>query len=142
MAVESIPARGWGFHPIHAILVAAALPLLAGALLSDFAYWKSHEIQWTIFASWLNAGALLVLGIALVAALVALFRAAVRKGWRILYFLLLLATWVLGFINALVHAKDAWAAMPAGLWLSLVVAALACSAKWIAYMGMRREVAP
>ena len=47
-----------------------------------------------------------------------------------------------GFINALVHAKDGWAAMPAGLWLSVVVTLLALIASWIGYTGLRaREVA-
>lgn len=141
MAAQPRPVRPWAFHPIHVILLAAAIPLFAGALLTDIAYWKSHEIQWTIFSSWLIAGGLLVLAFAVVSSLVALFRSDDRKGWRILFFLLVLATWVLGFINALVHAKDAWAVMPEGLVLSVVVAALACIAKWIAYLGMRPEVA-
>ena len=39
-----------------------------------------------------------------------------------IYFFLLLSMWVLGFFNALVHAKDAWATMPEGLFLSAVTA--------------------
>ena len=129
-------------HPLHAVLLAGTVPLFLGALLSDLAYWNTYEIQWSNFASWLIAGGLVFGGCVLLWALIDLIRADDRRGRPLVYFLLVLATWVLGFINALVHAKDAWAAMPAGLWLSLVVAALACSAKWIAYMGMRREVAP
>jgi uncharacterized membrane protein len=41
--------------------------------------------------------------------------------------------WVLGFVNALVHAKDAWATMPASLWLSVIVTVLALAASWIGY---------
>ena len=52
-------------------------------------------------------------------------------------FLLLLATFVLGFINSLVHAKDVWAAMPAGLVLSLIVAVLAIAATWIGFSSLR-----
>ncbi len=37
------------------------------------------------------------------------------------YLTLLLATFVVGFFNALVHAKDGWATMPTGLILSAVV---------------------
>jgi len=141
MALHPAPVRRWAFHPIHVILLAAAIPLFAGALLADIAYSKSHEIQWTIFSSWLIAGGLVILAFALVAAIVPLFRADGRGGRRMLYFLLVLVTWVLGVINALVHAKDAWAVMPAGLVLSIVVAVLACAAAWIACLGMR-EVAP
>jgi len=54
----------------------------------------------------------------------------------------LLVMMAVGFINALVHAKDGWAAMPAGLWLSVVVTLLALIASWIGYAGLRaREVA-
>ena len=142
MAVHSefVPVRA--MHPIHAILLAATIPLFAGALLADIAYANSYEIQWTTFASWLIAGGLVFCGIALVAAAVGLFRADRRSGRRILYFLLVLAAWVSGFINALVHAKDAWAVMPEGLVLSVIVAALACIAKWIAFLGLRTGGAP
>jgi uncharacterized membrane protein len=45
--------------------------------------------------------------------------------------------WVLGFVNALVHAKDAWATMPEGLYLSAIVALLALIGAWIGYSGFR-----
>lgn len=147
MAVPYDRAGPGAMHPIHAILLAASIPLFAGALLADIAYWKTQEIQWANFASWLLAGGLVICAVAVVAALVALVRDDRRGGRQLLYFLLVLATWILGFIDALVHAKDAWAVMPAGLVLSLVVAALACSAKWIAFAGLpwsrvRTGVAP
>ena len=63
--------------------------------------------------------------------------ALVRRG---LYFFLLLATWVLGFIDALVHAKDAWASMPEGLILSAVVAALAIAATALASPPSRERL--
>ena len=45
--------------------------------------------------------------------------------------------WILGFVNALLHAKDAWATMPEGLYLSVIVAAPALVAAWIGYSGFR-----
>lgn len=120
---------------LHAFLLAAAVPLFLGALLSDHAYSTSFELQWSNFASWLVAGGLLFVGIALVFAIVDL----VRGGRALVYFALLLATFVLGFINALVHARDAWAVMPAGLVLSLVVAVLAVVATWIAFSSLARS---
>lgn len=50
--------------------------------------------------------------------------------------------WVLGFINALVHAKDAWATMPEGLYLSAVTTLLALAAAWIGYSGFRSVEVP
>src|SRR5207237_7234543 len=108
-----------------------------GALLSDWAYSASYQVQWTNFASWLIAGGLVFSGLALLWALIELLRAKRKGGRRLLSFLVLLATWTLGFIDALVHAKDAWAAMPASLILSLIVTALAVAAVWLGFSATR-----
>ena len=129
-------------HPVHAILLAFPLPLFIGALLSDFAYRASFHVQWANFASWLIAGGLLVGAFAVVWALIDVFRGGpARRGRLAIYFLVLLAMWVLGFINALVHAKDAWATMPEGLYLSVITAVLALVAAWMGYSRLpAREV--
>lgn len=124
-------------HPLHAILLAFPLPLFLGALLSDLAYWSSYHVQWINFAAWLNAGGLLVGAFALLWALIDWFRGTARRGRPLVYAAVLLAMWVLGFINALVHAKDAWATMPAGLYLSVAATLLALAAAWIGYSASR-----
>ncbi|MGY2289522.1 DUF2231 domain-containing protein [Pseudomonas sp. SDO528_S397] len=116
--------------PLHATLLAGSVPLFLGALLNDLAYFKTYQIQWSNFASWLIAGGLVFCGLALLFALVNLARAPRKAGRPALYVVLLLVTWGVGFINALVHARDAWAVMPTGLVLSLIVAVLACVATW------------
>lgn len=133
--VDRAPPRA--LHPVHAILLAAPIPLFLGALLSDIAYASSYQVQWTNFASWLIAGGLVFAGFALLWSFIELLRAD-RRGQRpLLAFLLLLATWVVGFIDALIHAKDAWAAMPAGLILSAILTVLAVAAVWIGFAGLR-----
>lgn len=127
----------WVLHPLNAVLLGGALALFLGALLSDIAYFRSYEIQWNNFSSWLLAGGLLIAAIAFLCAIVELFRNRWRAWPVLVYAVLVLATWILGFIDELVHAKDAWAAMPAGLVLSVIVAVLACAALWIAFAGMR-----
>lgn len=124
-------------HPVHAVLLAAALPLFLGALLSDVAYASSYQVQWINFASWLIAGALVLSGFALFWALIALLRADRRGRHALSYIVLLLATWLLGLLNALVHARDAWATMPAGLILSAIIAVLALVATWIGFSSLR-----
>ncbi|MNI79584.1 hypothetical protein D3C73_1360530 [compost metagenome] len=106
-------------------------------MLSDIAYFKSYQIQWSNFASWLIAGGLLFCGLTLLFALANLVRAERKGGRPTLYFLLLLVTWVLGLVNAFEHAKDAWAVMPAGLVLSLIVTVLACVAAWLGMSNLR-----
>ncbi|MFI8481668.1 DUF2231 domain-containing protein [Pseudomonas sp. NPDC078700] len=123
--------------PLHAILLAGTVPLFLGALLSDIAYFKTYEIQWSNFASWLIAAGLVFCGLALLFALVNLFRADQKSGRPAVYLLLLLVTWVIGLVNAFEHAKDAWAAMPMGLYLSVVITVLACIAAWTGLTNLR-----
>ncbi|WP_148863533.1 DUF2231 domain-containing protein [Marinobacter fonticola] len=118
-------------HPLHAILLAGTIPLFLGATLSDYAYSSTYHILWSMFASWLIAGGLVFAGLALLCAIIGLFRADRRRGLFLAYFFLLLAVWVVGFFNALVHAKDAWGMMPTGFILSIIVTVLACAATWI-----------
>lgn len=116
---------------LHTILLAGSVPLFLGALASDLAYYNTYQTQWSNFASWLNAGGELFAGLALVFALVNLIRAQHKSGPVVLYFVLLLATWLLGLFNAFQHAKDAWAVMPAGLVLSAIVFLLIVLTTWV-----------
>jgi len=125
-------------HPVHAVLLASSLPLFLGALLSDWAYSSTYLVQWLNFASWLIAGALIFVGAALLWAAIDFFRADLaRDRATVLSILVLLTTFVLAFINALVHAKDGWATMPAGLILSVLVFVLALFATWLGFSTLR-----
>jgi uncharacterized membrane protein len=128
--------------PVNAVLVAGATSLFAGALLSDIAYFRSYEIQWNNFSSWLLVGGLLVAAFAFLWSIVELFRTRWREWPAVAYSVLLLATWILGFVDALVHAKDAWATMPGGLVLSAIVVALACVSLAVAWAGLRTGDVP
>lgn len=121
-------------HPVHAVLLAGSLPLFLGALLSDWAYAASYQVHWTHFASWLIFGALLFSGFTLLWAAIDALRADVtRSRRRWIYLSLVAATFLLGLANALIHAKDAWGAMPEGLVLSLLVFLLAFAAVWVGF---------
>lgn len=137
MAVTVDRRHQRGLHPLHAFLLAGAVPLFLGAMLSDIAYASSYQIQWSNFASWLIAGGLVFGACALLWAIIDLFRTDHLERFPLVYAVLLLATWILGFINALVHAKDAWAVMPTGLVLSVIVAVLAGAATWVGFSSIR-----
>ncbi|RZJ08876.1 MAG: hypothetical protein EOP39_12790 [Rubrivivax sp.] len=122
---------------MYAVIAFAALPLFIGALLSDWMYSTSFQVQWINFSSWLLAGALVLTGFALLFAVVSLVR---RRGSAVAV-MLLAATFVLGFIDALVHARDAGATMPTGLMLSVVVALLAAAASVLGLIALRRRLA-
>jgi uncharacterized membrane protein len=133
MAVMIERTRQGTIHPFHAVLLAGTVPLFLGALLSDYAYWSSYQIEWSNFASWLIIGGEVFGAAALLCAVIGPFRGDSRGRLPVIYTLVLLAMWVLGFFNALIHARDAWAVMPAGLALSVLVAVLACAATWIGF---------
>lgn len=124
------------FHPLHVLLLGGALTLFLGALLSDIGYARTYEIQWNNFASWLIASGLVVSAIAMVCALIGLVPSR-RSRYSVLHAVLLLATWIVGFFNALMHARDAWASMPGGLVLSVITFALACVATFFALCAPR-----
>ncbi|CAG8865725.1 hypothetical protein PS627_01644 [Pseudomonas fluorescens] len=137
MSVTAPPLYRCTPSPLHAILLAGTVPLFLGALLSDIAYFKTYQIQWSNFASWLIAAGLVFCGLALLFALVNLVRAERKAGRPVLYFLLLLVTWALGLVNAFEHAKDAWAAMPSGLVLSVIVTVLSLVTAWTGLTNLR-----
>ena len=126
MAGNDDRTRTKAIHPIHGVLLAGMIPLFLGGLLSDIAYAKSYQIQWTNFASWFIAGGNFFAGCALLWAIINLSRKYYRNGPSLIYTIALAVTLLLGFINSLIHGKDAWASMPTGLVLSIVVVVLAC----------------
>lgn len=119
--------------PLHALLLGGSITLFIAAMLSDMAYSSSYEIQWNNFASWLIAGALVLCALTVVWGFVNYFRTAGGRPRTIVYPVLMLITWVVGFFNALMHARDAYASMPTGLVLSVIVVLLACVATWVGF---------
>ena len=123
-------------HPLHAILLAFPLPMFSAALLADIAYWRTFQAQWANFAAWVIAAGLFAGTFVVLWALSSLIRGSTARrrdvGW---YLAVLVAMWIVGFINSLVHAKDAFATMPEGLFLSAATAILALIASWVGYSG-------
>lgn len=125
-------------HPLHALLLAFAPSMFVGAFLNDLAYASSAHIQWSNFASWLIVGGLIGGGCALLWSLIDLARDRAQRVTRQIVYAGLLATmFVFGFVNALVHSKDAWAIMPDAVWLSVVTVLLSLAAAWIGFSGLR-----
>ena len=136
MSTTAVVTRHWVIHPFHAAVLGGALPLFLGALLADYAYWSTYEIQWSNFASWLLVGAMVMTTLALLCGLVGLVRGS-RNGF---YVIVLAVTWIVGFINSLHHARDAWAIMPAALLWSVIVTVLALIATWLGFASVRVRV--
>ena len=142
MQATADQARGGGLHHVHAFLFAATVPLFLGAVLSDYAYTSTYHVQWSNFSSWLIVGGLVFSFAALACSLIDLRHTDRRGGRFAVSLVLILAVCVLGVVNAFVHARDAWAAMPTGLILSVVVAVLACAATVLGFYTVRWRAAP
>lgn len=136
MASTAVVTRHWVIHPVHAAVLGGVLPLFLGALLADYAYWNTYEIQWSNFASWLLVGAMVMTTLALVCGLAGRLRGS-RNG---VYLIVLALTWIVGFVNSLHHARDAWAIMPAALMWSVIVTVLALIATWLGFASVRVRV--
>lgn len=126
------PVYPSSLRPLHGVLLASTIPLFLGAVLSDLAYASSYQIQWSNFSSWLIAGGLVFCGLAMLCAIIRLFSRH-RAGCSGLYLFFLVITFLTGFLNSLIHARDAWAMMPTGLMLSIIVFLLACVSTWIGF---------
>jgi hypothetical protein len=129
--VDRTPPKG--IQLFHAAALAGALTLFLATLLADYAYWTSHEIQWSNFASWLLVGAMVLVSIAVICEIFAL----VRGDRSVVYILVLVATWIVGLFDALHHARDAWGIMPTALVLSVLAAVLAGVATSIGFASLR-----
>lgn len=126
----------------YAIVLGFIVPFALGALLSDWRFARTYEIQWINFADWLVVGSLLGGGAALVWALV---RTTLTGRWgdrpAAIAVLILAAFMVVQFINALVHSKDNYATMPGGLILSVIATVLAIAAAWTGLRTYHRGIA-
>ena len=136
--------RGAALHPLHAILLGFPIALFTAALVTDIAYLRTAQIQWTNFSAWLIVGALIFTGVVFAWALVSLilgYRGVERRP-RALYAAILGAAFLLGLINAFKHSQDAWSSVGAlGLILSILCALLALAAGVLAFsdFGSRED---
>ncbi|WP_416357349.1 DUF2231 domain-containing protein [Aureimonas phyllosphaerae] len=119
---------------LHGIFLSFPVALFSTALAADAAYLGSAEIQWTNFASWAIAGALVFTGLTVLFALAGWLRHIRRPGGvrRLVYLLVLAALFAVGLVNAFHHAQDGWSSVGTiGLALSAVSTLLALVAGWM-----------
>src|SRR3546814_14913325 len=68
-------------------------------------YSSGYEIRGSNFASWLLVGAIVLASIALLCGIIEFFSGRRRP----VYLAVLVATWIVGFFDALHPSRDAWA---------------------------------
>ena len=132
-----------GPHPLHAILLGFPISLFSSALITDIAYLRTAEIQWTNFSAWLISGALLFGGIVILWATMSilLYWRSANHNRRLLYALVLAVMWTCGLVNIFKHSLDGWSSVETiGLLLSILCTLLALAAGLIAFASPERNV--
>lgn len=121
-------------HPIHPMLVPFPIACFVGALITDIVYWKTAQMIWSTFSAWLIVAGLVMGGFAALAGLIdfASNRAirSQRPAWP--HAVGNLVVWIIAFINAFVHSRDAWTSVvPTGLTLSAITVVILLFTAWL-----------
>lgn len=121
-------------HPIHAALVPFPIVCFTLALFTDIAFYRTNNLMWQNFSSWLLLAGLVFGGLAAVfGAIDLLSRRSVRAqrpAWpHAIGNVIVLG---LALLNSFVHASDGWTAVvPWGLTLSAVTVLLLAVTVWL-----------
>lgn len=118
----------------HAIFLPFPVVCFTLTLLTDVAYWRSSDLMWHNFSSWLLLAGLVSGALAVLAALLDLVLGRVRivAPEGILWAVGSAVVLVLALLNSLVHAGDGWTAIvPDGLLLSAATVVLMIAVAWL-----------
>jgi uncharacterized membrane protein len=126
MSVRSEPRRSIVAESLYALLNPIPFGCFVAALIFDIVYAKSAEILWDKGAAWLIVLGLLFAVVPRLVNLAQVWITSRRTATRALKldFWLNLCAIVIAIVNALVHSRDAYAVVPAGLWLSVCTVVL------------------
>ncbi|KRE92467.1 hypothetical protein ASG87_00690 [Frateuria sp. Soil773] len=105
---------------VYGLLNPLPFGFFVAALIFDILYARTADVQWNNGAAWLNAFGLVL---AIVPRLINLARVWITARVRATSadkagFWLYLVAIVVAIVNAFVHSRDAYAVVPAGVWLS------------------------
>lgn len=126
MSYRPAPRRSVVANAIYGLFNPIPFGFFVAALIFDVIYAKSGEILWMKGAAWLIAIGLLFAIIPRLVNLVQVWitsRRTTVAAERLDFWLNLVAI-VVAVVNAFVHSRDAYAVMPAGVWLSALTVLL------------------
>ena len=126
MHVHAVPRRSSLANALYGLLDPIPFGCFVSALVFDILYLRTAVMLWDKAAAWLIVMGLLFAVIPRLINLVQVWtapRGASLRMERIDFWLNLLAI-VAAIFNAFVHSRDAYAVVPAGVWLSACTVAL------------------
>lgn len=121
-------------HPIHAMLVPFPIVCFTLVLVSDITYWRTSNLMWHDFSSWLLLAGLIVGALAALAGAVDFIARrevrAQKPAWP--HAIGNVVVMIIAVVNSLVHAGDGWTAIvPWGLILSAATVLLLLVTAWL-----------
>jgi uncharacterized membrane protein len=124
--IEHADHRHGVFSGLHRFLGGFPTAFFTLALITDYVYTQSAELQWQYFSIWLITAALIMGVLAVLVGIVDWATGGARGhrgfGW---HFGLTILALLVGLLNAFVHSRDGWVAVvPQGILLSLLTVIL------------------
>jgi uncharacterized membrane protein len=135
-----LPARR--SHPLLRLLASFPIACFSCALLTDIAYTRTANMLWSDFSDWLLAAGMAGGVLAAIVGIGSLFgdRRGHSTGAAIITVLGTLLVLAAGFLNNLVHSRDAWTSvMPEGIALSAITVVFILLTIWLAALANRRR---
>lgn len=128
MNTIAAPHRSMVANTVHGLLNPLPFGFFVAALIFDVLYARTADVQWNNGAAWLNAFGLVLAIVPRIINLVQVWITSRRYATpadRLCFWLYLVAI-IVAIINAFVHSRDAYAVVPAGVWLSAITVILLC----------------
>lgn len=126
MPLEPLQRRSVAANAIYGLLNPIPYGFFVAGLIFDVVYARSGELLWNKSAAWLIAIGLLFAVVPRLINLTQVWITSRRLAMtrdKLDFWLNLLAI-AAAIVNAFVHSRDAYAVVPAGLWLSVCTVAL------------------
>lgn len=144
MAPRAAPRRSVMANAIYGLLNPIPFGCFVAALVFDIVYLRTANMLWDKGAAWLIVFGLLFAVVPRLVNLAQVWVTGRRNATRIdkLDFWLNLFAIVAAIINAFVHSRDAYAVVPAGVWLSACTVGLLAVGQLVMAMQTTDGVRP